>query len=83
MEQKKEMKNEVQILLTKVFLLSGTVGGLGLQALKDADLILGLLLKGFSIVSFVVVIVINWPKFVKTIKTYTKKSAKTTQRNND
>lgn len=68
------MKNDgFNILLTKLFLLTGTVGASWLKFAKDMDLILGLALKLISIISFLIVIIINLPAFVKTIKTYAKK----------
>lgn len=63
------MKQDLQILFTKLLLTVGTVG-MGIELLKDLELIFSVLLKFVSIVSFVIVIVINYPKFVKTIKTY-------------
>ena len=69
------MKNDLQIIATKLLLTVGTVG-MGIQFLKDLELIFSVLLKFISIISFVIVIVINYPKFVKTVKTYLKKSRK-------
>lgn len=69
------MKNDIQIILTKVLLTVGTVG-MGIEFLRDLELIFSVLLKFISIVSFVIVIVINLPKFVKTVNTYLKRNAK-------
>lgn len=61
------MKEQGQILTTKVFLLLGTLSGGYIQLLEDLDLIFGTVLKFVSVVSFVIVIVINLPKFVEII----------------
>jgi ABC-type antimicrobial peptide transport system permease subunit len=63
------MKHDaMQILLTKVFLTVGTVAGGTVSVLKDLDLIFGLILKFVSIISFVIVIVINMPNFMDRMK---------------
>lgn len=62
------MKNNYDILLTKVFLSIATATGATVKLLQDADLILGLVLKIVSIVSFVIVIALNLPKLIKMIK---------------
>jgi len=59
------------ILLTKIFLLVGAATGT-LDALKEADLIMGMVLKGVSIISFLVVIGLNLPKLIRMIKIYLK-----------
>jgi hypothetical protein len=69
------MKNDIQIIATKLLLTVGAVG-MGIEFLKDLELIFSVLLKFISIVSFVIVIVINLPKFVKTVNTYLKRNAK-------
>jgi len=63
------MKHDaMQILLTKVFLTIGTVAGGTVSILKDLDLIFGILLKFISIISFIIVIVINMPAFLDRMK---------------
>ena len=69
------MKNEAQIMFTKLLLTVGAVG-MGIEMLKDLELIFSVLLKFVSIISFIIVIVINFPKFAKTIRTYINKYKK-------
>jgi len=61
-------KNEI---FTKVLLTVGTVG-MGVEMLKDVELIFSIILKFVSIVSFIIVIVINYPKFRLRLKDYFK-----------
>ena len=57
------------ILPTKLGIILGSAT-LGLT-LADIDLILAIILKGVSIISFIIVIVINLPKFWEKIKLWT------------
>lgn len=67
------MKNNgLDILLTKIFLTIATATGATLKLLQDADLILGLLLKIVSIISFTIVIALNLPKLKKMIRIFFK-----------
>lgn len=60
------MNNEQEILFTKIFLLiAGTSGAL---TLTDIDMILGIVLKAISIISFSIIIIINFGKLVSKIK---------------
>jgi hypothetical protein len=58
------------IMPTKLGIILGSAT-LGLT-LTDIDLILAIVLKGVSIISFVIVIVINMPKFIDKIKKFFK-----------
>lgn len=58
------------ILPTKLGIILGSAT-LGLT-LADIDLILAIVLKGVSIISFVIVIVINLPKFWDKVKNMLK-----------
>ena len=60
------------ILSTKLFLLIGSAAGLTQQFWKDADLVLGVILKFVSIISFVIVIVLNIPKLRRYLHLLTK-----------
>ena len=53
--------------MTKLFFTLGAATG-GYQFLEELDLIFGILLKGISIVSFLIVIIINWPKLKERVK---------------
>lgn len=66
-------QDTITILLTKIFLIAGSLGATSVQLIKDLDLIGGVVLKYISILSFMIVIVINLPKFFKTLKIYVKK----------
>lgn len=65
------MRDSIQLLLTKIGIFLGSFT-FGLQ-LADLDLILSLILKSVSIVSFLIVIVINWGTFVEKVKGVFKK----------
>lgn len=68
------MKNNgLDILMTKIFLTIATATGATVKILQDVDLILGLILKLVSIISFIVVIALNLPKLIKMIKIGLKK----------
>lgn len=67
------MKDSYDILLTKVFLTVASITGVSTNILQDADLILGIVLKVISIMSFVIVIALNLPKLIKMIKLGFKK----------
>ena len=58
------------VLPTKLGIILGSAT-LGLT-LADIDLLLAIILKGVSIISFVIVIVINFPKFWGIAKNYFK-----------
>ena len=58
------------VLPTKLGIILGSAT-LGLT-LTDLDLIMAIVLKGVSIISFIIVIVINLPKFWNAVKTYFK-----------
>jgi len=66
------MKNELSIMLTKLLLTIGLVTGATGELLDQIDLIMGIVLKGLSIISFIIVISINWNKFIRTVKTWLK-----------
>jgi hypothetical protein len=55
-------------LPTKLGIMLGSAT-LGLT-LTDVDLILAIILKSVSIISFIIVIVINLPKFIDKLKTF-------------
>lgn len=67
------MKQHLQIYLTKLFLMLGTLTGTSLQIFKDLDLIFGVILKLVSIISFIIVIIINWERFAVKIRKIFKK----------
>jgi len=56
--------------VTKLGIILGSTT-LGLT-LADIDLIMAIVLKGVSIISFVIVIVINLPKFIDKVKGFFK-----------
>ena len=58
------------IMPTKLGIILGTITAP--FALADIDLILAIVLKGVSIISFIIVIIINFPKLVNAIKRYCK-----------
>lgn len=63
------MKQEgTQLLLTKLFLTLGAITGTTTHVLQEIDLIVDIGLKVVSIISFTIVIVINWPKFIERLK---------------
>lgn len=66
------MRNELTIMLTKLLLAIGLITGATGELLDQIDLILGMILKTLSIISFVIVITINWSKFITTIKDWLK-----------
>ena len=66
------MRNELTIMLTKLLLTIGLITGATGELLDQIDLILGMILKTLSIISFVIVITINWSKFITTIKDWLK-----------
>jgi hypothetical protein len=59
-------------MLTKILLTVGTFTGATTKILQDLDLLADLVLKFVSIVSFIVVIIINMPKLRQTIKDWVK-----------
>lgn len=67
------MKNHYDILLTKVFLIIASVTGISTGLLQEADLILGIMLKIISIISFIIVIGLNLPKLIRLLKVLIKR----------
>ena len=64
------MKNEFTIFLTKLLIPLAVLTGAGGELLDQIDLLMGIVLKGLSIISFIIVITINWNKFIRTIKVW-------------
>jgi len=62
------MNEHQEILTTKLGLIVGSITA-GLT-LADIDLIMAILLKGVSIVSFIIVIALNIPKLYNKIKSW-------------
>lgn len=60
------MSTQAEMMTTKLGLIVGAVAAT--LTLADIDLILGIVLKSISIISFTIVIAINIEKFVNTIK---------------
>ena len=58
----------LNILLTKLFLFVGSATGLTVNFWQEADLVLGVILKFVSIISFIIVIMLNLPKLRRKIK---------------
>jgi len=69
------VKNDIQIFFTKILLTIGTIG-VGMDVFKNLEIVFSVVLKFISIISFLMVIIINYPKFVKTIKIFLKKTRK-------
>jgi len=66
------MKQETSLYLTKILLTAAAgIGGAG-ELLGQWDQILGIILKGISIISFAIVIIINWPNLIITVKSWFK-----------
>ena len=63
------VKHEITTVFTKVLLTVGTVG-MGYEMLRDVELIFSIVLKFVSIISFVIVIIINYPKLKIRLKDY-------------
>ena len=60
--------NPVLQLLDMLLIATATATGyLGLH-LNEVDLVLAIVLKGVSIISFILLIIINWAKIKKTFK---------------
>lgn len=63
------MKNNgLDILATKILLTVGTFTGATTKIIEDLNLLAELALKLVSIISFLIVIIINMPKLRQTIK---------------
>ena len=63
------VKHEITTVFTKVLLTVGTIG-MGYEMLRDVELIFSIVLKFVSIISFVIVIIINYPKLKIRLKDY-------------
>lgn len=64
------MNEQQDILFTKVFL--GIAATSGALTLTDIDMILGIILKAVSIISFSIIIIINFSKLIYKIKQWLK-----------
>lgn len=64
------MSQHQEIITTKIALMLGTITA-GMT-LADFDLILAIILKGVSILSFIVVLALNVDKLINKIKDWTK-----------
>jgi hypothetical protein len=68
------MNGGQEVLMTKILFVFGAIsGGFGMT-LSDMDLLLGVALKFVSIVSFFIVILINFDKLIDTFKKWFTKS---------
>ena len=63
------VKHEITTVFTKVLLTVGTIG-MGYEMLRDVELIFSIVLKFVSIISFLIVIIINYPKLKIRLKDY-------------
>ena len=59
--------NKLEVYITKVGLTLGTITGVSME-LENLDLILAIVLKGVSIISFAIVIILNFGKLIDKFK---------------